>query len=29
VMWPNVLALVAFAVIAMWISATRYRSQLR
>ncbi len=29
VIWPNVLALVAFAVVAIWISATRYRSQLR
>jgi ABC-2 type transport system permease protein len=29
VIWPNVLALLAFAVVAMWISATRYRSQLR
>jgi ABC-2 type transport system permease protein len=29
VIWPNVLALVAFAVVALWISATRYRSQLR
>ena len=29
VVWPNVLALTAFAVVAIWISATRYRSQLR
>jgi ABC-2 type transport system permease protein len=29
VIWPNVLALVAFALIAIWISASRYRSQLR
>jgi ABC-2 type transport system permease protein len=29
VIWPNVLALLAFAVVAMGISATRYRSQLR
>ncbi|MGP6156917.1 MAG: ABC transporter permease [Vulcanimicrobiaceae bacterium] len=29
VIWPNVLALVGFAVVAIWISATRYRSQLR
>jgi ABC-2 type transport system permease protein len=29
VIWPNVLALFAFAVVAIWISATRYRSQLR
>jgi ABC-2 type transport system permease protein len=29
VIWPNVLPLVAFAVAAIWISATRYRSQLR
>jgi ABC-2 type transport system permease protein len=29
VIWPNVLALAAFAVVAIWISATRYRSQLR
>jgi hypothetical protein len=29
VIWPNVLALAAFAIIAIWISATRYRSQLR
>ncbi len=29
VLWPNVLALVAFAIVAIWISATRYRSQLR
>jgi ABC-2 type transport system permease protein len=28
VIWPNVLALAAFAVVAIWISATRYRSQL-
>jgi ABC-2 type transport system permease protein len=29
VIWPIVLALVAFAIVAIWISATRYRSQLR
>ncbi len=29
VIWPNVLALAGFAVIAIWVSATRYRSQLR
>jgi ABC-2 type transport system permease protein len=29
VIWPNVLALVAFAFVAIWIGATRYRSQLR
>jgi ABC-2 type transport system permease protein len=29
VIWPNVLALTAFAVVAIWLSATRYRSQLR
>jgi ABC-2 type transport system permease protein len=29
VIWPDVLALAAFAVVAIWISATRYRSQLR
>jgi ABC-2 type transport system permease protein len=29
VIWPNVLALLAFAIVAMWISAARYRSQLR
>lgn len=28
VIWPNVLALVAFAFVAIWISASRYRSQL-
>lgn len=29
VIWPDVLALTAFAVVAIWVSATRYRSQLR
>jgi ABC-2 type transport system permease protein len=29
VIWPDVLALAAFAVAAIWISASRYRSQLR
>jgi ABC-2 type transport system permease protein len=29
VIWPNVLALLAFAIVATWISAARYRSQLR
>jgi len=29
VIWPDAAALVAFAVVAIWISATRYRSQLR
>ncbi len=29
VIWPDVLALAAFAVLAIWVSATRYRSQLR
>jgi ABC-2 type transport system permease protein len=29
VIWPDVLPLVAFAVIAIWVSASRYRSQLR
>ena len=29
VIWPDVLALTAFAVLAIWISAARYRSQLR
>jgi ABC-2 type transport system permease protein len=29
VIWPNVLALLAFAIVAIWISASRYRSQLR
>ena len=29
VLWPNVSALIAFAVLAIGISATRYRSQLR
>lgn len=29
VIWPDVLALAAFAVVAIWVSATRYRSQLR
>jgi ABC-2 type transport system permease protein len=28
VIWPDALALVAFAVVAIWVSATRYRSQL-
>jgi ABC-2 type transport system permease protein len=29
VIWPNVLALATFAIVAIWISAVRYRSQLR
>jgi ABC-2 type transport system permease protein len=29
VIWPSVLALAGFAVVAIWISASRYRSQLR
>jgi ABC-2 type transport system permease protein len=29
VIWPDVLALGVFAVVAIWVSATRYRSQLR
>ena len=29
VIWPNVLALIAFGVVAIAVSATRYRSQLR
>ncbi len=29
VIWPDALPLIAFALVAIWISATRYRSQLR
>jgi len=29
VIWPDVLPLLAFAVVAIWVSATRYLSQLR